>query len=91
MKLVEVCITEPAKITFGDLPKLDGIFDHPARLRYSHWWLNDDGSVTMVGGEGKFIPDNRGNFDYMGNHAHVVCEIAERRHKEGDRFVEITE
>ena len=89
MKLVEVCVTEPAKNTFGYPPKLDDIFDHPARLRYSNWWFNDDGSLTMVGSQGRFTPDEHGNFEYMGNRVHVVCEVAERRSKESDRFVEI--
>ena len=90
MKLVEICVTEPEnKSGLGEF-KLDGIYDHPARLRYSNWWMNDDGSVTMVGSEGRFLPDERGNFEYMGNPAHVVCEVAERRYLEADRFVEIT-
>lgn len=91
MKLFEVCITEPEKIFGLGEFKLDGLYDHPARLRYSNWWMNDDGSLTMVGSQGRFIPDAHGNFEYMGNLAHVVCELAERRYKEADRFVQISD
>ena len=91
-KLVEICITEPAKSTFSDIaPKLDSPFCHPARLRVSNWWMNDDGSVTPVGGQGKLFPDHRGNFTYDGCHAHVLSEIATRRYLETDRFVETSE
>ena len=92
-KLVEICITEPAKSTFSDIPpKLDSPFCHPVRLRISNWWQNDDdGSVTPVGGQGKWYPDHRGNFTYDGHEAHVVCEIATRRYLETDRFVETSE
>lgn len=91
-KLVEVCITEPAKSTFsGIAPKLDSLFNYPTRLRISNWWMNDDGSVTPVGGQGTFNPDHRGNFTCDGCHAHVVCEIATRRYLETDRFVETSD
>ena len=92
-KLVEIWITEPAKSTFsGDIPpKLDSLFNHPDRIRISNWWMNDDGSVTPVGGQGKWYPDHRGNFTYDGHDAHVVCEIATRRYLETDRFVETSE
>ena len=52
--------------------------------------MNDDGSVTIVGGEGRYIPDEHRNFDYHGCLAHVVGEIAIRRYMEPDRFVEIS-
>ena len=91
-KLVEVCITEPAKSTFSDIaPNLNSLFNYPARLRISNWWMNDDGSVTPVGGQGKWYPDHRGNFTYDGHNAHVVGEIATRRYLETDRFVETSE
>ena len=75
-KLVEVCITEPSRSAFSGIPStLDSPFNHPPRLHYSNWWMNDDDSVTIVGGEGRFSPDEHRNFDYCGCHAHVVCKI----------------
>ena len=90
-KLVEVCITEPAESAFSGFPStLDSPFNHPPRLHYSNWWMNDDGSVTIVGGEGRYFPDGHRNFDYDGCLAHVVCEISTKRYMEPDRFVEIS-
>jgi len=91
-KLMEVRVTEPAKNAgFKRPPALDGLYDHPDRFRYSMWWLNDDGSLTMVGSEGRFMPDEQGSFDYCGNPAQVMREVFPDRYMEADRFGEITE
>ena len=90
MRLVEVKVLEPESAEdWGQERALDSMFNHPARWRYINSWLNTDGTVQMVGGEGRFPFDEDGhceNFVGLGE-AWINQELDEKEYKAADRFL----
>ena len=84
--LVEVKIREREDNAGIHDPTLDGIFDHPERWLYVNFWMEPDGALTMVGGQGQYYADEQGCFDYYTGKAQILGEISRDREMERDRI-----
>lgn len=90
-QIVRVKYFQPASQKGFAPVKLDGLYDHPARYVYCVCWLNNDNTIGLIGGQGRFPVIDSKCKGFLGYWDAEIIETLDESHLNDADYYELAE